>query len=160
MNPIILQLAAAVAVAFVIRRLATGKWWVVALAVVVLGCGEDTGPRVVDPMLLSYVEAFEAEAGFPAGCSAILQDGVGPLPVAYGHTVLFDSELWPILYFSDPERECSVFHELGHCVLGRGHRNDRTEEGFILSIMEASGAACFGPYADNRDYYLDELFSR
>ena len=42
--------------------------WLAVILILVVGCGEDR-PRVVDPLLLPYVEEFEAAAGFPVGRS-------------------------------------------------------------------------------------------
>jgi hypothetical protein len=73
---------------------------------------------------------------------------------------------------SAEDREELVFHELGHCVLGRlGHRTDRLPNGDYASLMNGketglyaicqyaiggSGADCDRRY--RRKYYLDELF--
>jgi hypothetical protein len=70
-------------------------------------------------------------------------------------------------------REALVFHELGHCLLGRSHRNDNLPNGAIASIMNKN-YQINGPYdpcvyaigGDNscnktsrRAYYIDELFN-
>ncbi len=60
---------------------------------------------------------------------------------------------------SDDLREMVVFHELGHCVLGRGHREDSNNNGYCLSIMRSGTGTCATLYNEaNRRYYLDELF--
>ncbi len=56
-------------------------------------------------------------------------------------------------------REMVVFHELGHCVLGRGHRGDSFDNGVCVSIMRSGTGTCRDAYQNStRDYYLDELF--
>lgn len=64
-------------------------------------------------------------------------------------------ELW---YFkSEEKREAVIFHELGHCILGRGHDENRRSDGFAASLMtpEPSGI----PFRNEfRREYLDELF--
>jgi hypothetical protein len=57
-------------------------------------------------------------------------------------------------------REVIVFHELGHCVLDRGHL-DEQENGACLSIMHSGLTDCIVDLedADIREQYLDELFS-
>lgn len=69
-------------------------------------------------------------------------------------------------------REEIMFHELGHCLLGRQHRDDRLLSGDYASIMRAAGLLQYGDLdrysalflnptgtkAHKRDYYLDELF--
>lgn len=60
------------------------------------------------------------------------------------------------------EREWIIFHELGHCVLDRAHRNETTATNECLSIMRGAedGFSCsMNLYAESwRAYYLDELF--
>ncbi len=67
-------------------------------------------------------------------------------------------------------REALVFHELGHCLLSRVHRDDFLPNGIEASIMNSKGNGFYEPciYAiagDNscnkttrRSYYIDELF--
>lgn len=66
-------------------------------------------------------------------------------------------------------REGLVFHELGHCLLKRLHKNTRLPNGLYASLMNADDtgvyAICAYPLgADEcdkrprRPYYLDELF--
>ena len=69
-------------------------------------------------------------------------------------------------------REEIIFHELGHCLLGRQHRDDKLLTGDYASIMRAVGLLQYGDLnqytslflkptglkAHRRDYYLDELF--
>lgn len=59
---------------------------------------------------------------------------------------------------SDIFREMLVFHELGHCLLGRGHKNMRHTSGRPESLMNSS---LFNErtYLANRDLYLKELFT-
>ncbi len=57
------------------------------------------------------------------------------------------------------EREFVIFHELGHCVLGRGHTDTQDTNGDCVSIMQSGLSGCRMPYnAQNREEYLDELF--
>jgi len=56
-------------------------------------------------------------------------------------------------------REMVVFHELGHCVLARGHREVSNQNGHCLSIMRSGTGSCITLYnTQNRKFYLDELF--
>ncbi len=60
---------------------------------------------------------------------------------------------------SDASREALVFHEMGHALLDRPHRDDLFENGLVKSVMETG---TLGPY--NRftpllkTYLFDELF--
>ena len=56
-------------------------------------------------------------------------------------------------------REFVVFHELGHCVLLRGHDESTDIQGRCLSIMRSGLTNCRDTYtSQNRDRFLDELF--
>jgi len=53
-----------------------------------------------------------------------------------------------------------VFHELGHCVLGRGHKEGQFTNGQCVSIMRSGVEPCRDIYnASTKDYYLEELFN-
>ncbi len=57
------------------------------------------------------------------------------------------------------KREIMVFHELGHCFLGRGHMDLAHPNGICISLMRTGGDHCVDHYnMDTRDVYLDELF--
>lgn len=61
---------------------------------------------------------------------------------------------------STPEfREVIVFHELGHCALGREHLDDDVN-GVCISLMNSGTSGCEIPLGDEeiREQYLDELF--
>lgn len=74
------------------------------------------------------------------------------------HMIIINNLFWPIL--NDLEKEKLVFHELGHCVLGRAHLDEEDQTGLCKSIMH-SGQACADNYsAQTRERYLDELFLR
>lgn len=58
-------------------------------------------------------------------------------------------------------REMVVFHELGHCVLARDHREAQDGNGTCLSIMRSGVGSCREAYTNsNRVLYLDELFDQ
>lgn len=63
---------------------------------------------------------------------------------------------------NDAKRRWLVYHELGHCVLGREHRNQTTAAGTCLSYMRGAegGFECSLDLhsAAWTEYYLDELF--
>ena len=58
---------------------------------------------------------------------------------------------------SMPEREELVFHELGHCLLGRIHCNVKDKGGISVSIMEPI-LMSVNKFSKNRKEMLDELF--
>ncbi|MBD2699134.1 hypothetical protein IC229_00680 [Spirosoma sp. BT702] len=70
---------------------------------------------------------------------------------------------------SQQERECLIFHELGHCLLNRAHKTDKFPNGAFISLMNPDNvtvyATCRYPIGDDecdkrprRSYYIDELF--
>jgi len=61
---------------------------------------------------------------------------------------------------SDLFKEFVVFHELGHCVLFRGHREDVNQDGTCASLMRSGLEECQDNYhLVTREEYLDELFN-
>jgi len=74
------------------------------------------------------------------------------------HHVTIDINFWN--QFSSNRKEMVVFHELGHCVLGRGHTEEEDDNGSCLSIMNSGTSGCNVLYnKTNKTYYLQELFS-
>ena len=74
------------------------------------------------------------------------------------HVVTVSREFWKKA--TNLQKEELMYHELGHCVLGKPHK-----EGYVLDggyLMPASIMKCCGllgkDYAKYRDYYLWELF--
>jgi len=58
-------------------------------------------------------------------------------------------------------REMVVFHELGHCILGRGHEEGQFDNGICRSIMRSGLGSCSDAYTpQNRAYFIEELFSQ
>lgn len=58
------------------------------------------------------------------------------------------------------EREFLVYHELGHCVLGREHTNEAAPNGVCRSIMTSGSPDCRINYiSTTRADYLTELFT-
>lgn len=58
------------------------------------------------------------------------------------------------------EREFLVYHELGHCVLGREHTDEAAPNGVCTSIMTSGSQDCRINYISRtRAEYLTELFT-
>ena len=69
------------------------------------------------------------------------------------------------------EKEALIFHELGHCLLGRVHVSDTLPNGEPKSLMVSSNVSLYSPCkyvfgqvidcnnVHKRDYYIDELFA-
>jgi len=73
--------------------------------------------------------------------------------------VTIDRQFWN--RSSNLAREMVVFHELGHCFLGRDHREEAFQSGQCQSIMRSGTCCCRDGYsATTRSYYVDELFDQ
>jgi len=146
--------------------------------ILLVSCSSDSelvevqNESIVDARLIPYFEAFEYEAalrgvqvdyqrlpiiGF---VRSIQEDDIAGTCSYNGHnpnTVTIDLEYWNAA--SPLRREMVVFHELGHCVLGRGHLETAFANGICATVMNSGTSGCFVAYnSQNRDYYLDELF--
>jgi len=72
--------------------------------------------------------------------------------------VTIDTDFWQ--NSTQSAKEMVVFHELGHCVLGRDHREGRDTDGFCISIMRSGDGSCKDTYsAQTKEYYMLELFN-
>jgi len=125
----------------------------------------------VDQRLWSYYKEFENEAklrGYSYDLNSleitgsiehIPEQGVAGV-CQYGshiHDVTIDLDFWN--NSNDRLKEFVVFHELGHCVLSRGHDESQFSNGLCKSIMRSGLGNCEDAYSlGNRNYYLNELF--
>lgn len=130
------------------------------------------GYRRVDEVLWAYWASFEEEAalrgktvdlklsGIEGDIEALPEEGVaGQCSYGYvaGKRIVIDREFWDRA--NTNWRELVVFHELGHCYLERGHREEAFDNGLCKSIMRSGTEDCRDAYGpQNREYYLNELF--
>lgn len=74
-----------------------------------------------------------------------------------------------VCWTNNYEREALLFHELGHCFLGRQHANERLPNGDAKSLMIPDDNSLYSPCTYDlgntscdkvfkREYYLSELF--
>jgi len=129
---------------------------------------------LVDQALWSHFSAFEqaaAERGYRVDLSntqitgtieSLNQGNVAGVCSYGGRTnrrdVTIDKEFWDRA--SHLGREYIVFHELGHCFLGRGHKEACLSNRVYASLMRSGHGTCRDNYrSQTRAYYLDELFS-
>lgn len=76
----------------------------------------------------------------------------------HSHAITIDKAYWSRA--NDTQKEFVVFHELGHCVLGRNHIDVADVNGNCESIMTSGTGGCRVTYLhNNRNKLLDELFS-
>lgn len=139
------------------------------------GCGEEEQVEVyIDPEVQPYLDLFIEEAGLRGmeihieeyalsiSIEQIDRENVaGQCTQASGsyNYIIIDPVYWRA--YTEMSREALLFHELGHCILERGHLDDQDEDGFCVSIMESGGGDCMMVYSETtREKYLDELFSK
>jgi hypothetical protein len=145
---------------------------IVLVSLLMVGCGKVR----VDSQFSPYVDAFMSAKGDSTG---VTQMRLATISIKFGEVeekgalgqchatpftdpvITVDPDKWNEL--NDTERTILVFHELGHCELGRNHLEGKMdsitrEYPCPKSIMAAiiPTGSCF---TDNKDYYLNELFS-
>jgi len=129
---------------------------------------------LVDQKLWPFFEKFEKEAkqrGLTIDLvTQKIQGKIASVPESHvglcsrttnsNLTVTIDKIFWETN--SALNKELLVFHELGHCSLNQGHReNSAADGGICKSIMRSGTGACIDNYkASNRKNYLDDLFIR
>jgi len=122
---------------------------------------DETQRRGQKPVTDNLIVAFGGTKGSDACGQCLLEMGKTPRI-----TLSTDAYCWKNA--SENERECLVLHELGHCLLNRGHRTNRFANGAYVSLMNPNDravyATCAYPIGNDvcdrrprRDYYLDEL---
>ena len=135
----------------------------------------ETGPKSfpgVDTALWPYFERFEeiaAAQGIPIDLIGekitgviedLEEDRVAGLCTYYSHGpnhVVVDTEFWQ--QSNENFKEMIVFHELGHCVLDRDHREGQLDNGACISIMRSGVEPCRDTYnTATKSYYWEELF--
>lgn len=142
--------------------------FLVSIALVFTGCGKEAPEVLQLGEFESYVKDFEQEAAVLGRNVQVtnLVVAYGDLPQSYyrasckltpGETpvITVNQESWDSL--SEIDRRAVMFHELGHCILNRRHKNDYSEEGVPLSLMNAA-VIDSNIYTENEHYYHEELF--
>lgn len=141
--------------------------------VCIVSCSEDMdGEPLMDEALLPWIERFETEALTRGVHISIVEQGIGAVlapttEAAAGQCVVndqsglfirIDPQYWSRA--SDLQKEFVVFHELGHCALGRAHQDLRDGSGYCISMMTSGLGPCTIHYSQaTREQYIDELFS-
>jgi len=154
----------------------------IGVAVLMASCSDDDDPLTVEDVsedieseIKPFIETFVSEAeerghffdfdGFEATFSV---EKIGDDENICGRSSKFEDKRNTIVirlndncWLDRPgtTREALIFHELGHSLLDRPHRDDRFDNGLVKSIMETG---MLGPYNEFtpllRAYLFDELF--
>ena len=123
----------------------------------------------IDAPLRPYFDSFKEEAtlrgynvdyesegitGFLGGISG---SGIIGQCNSENKAITIDRVFWA--GFDVWEREHLIYHELGHCFLGRGHCDKINNDGSCFSIMYSNAEDCDSNYnEETRQDYLDEIF--
>ena len=122
---------------------------------------DETRKRGQTPATDNLIITFGSTQGTDACGQCFLDPGQTPRIILSTNAYCWQSA-------SDNERECLIFHELGHCLLYRSHRTDRFPNDAYISLMNPNDvsvyATCRYPIGNDdcdkrprRAYYLDEL---
>lgn len=134
-------------------------YWGVFLMVALSGCGTQQ-PQFSIGGFTNYYDTFVTETGASTN-NLIITFGdlsnttlIGQCTNGATPTVTIDPVFWS--HAPDDDKQELINHELGHCILGRSHRNDLLPNGQPASIMNAYH---FSPKIinANKDYYINEL---
>jgi len=141
-------------------------YMVAVLAIFAVGCTKS--PNKIDPEFKQMYQEFIDEANahgldlpYDQGMTIEIgtlgqEDSQGELigecsPIGYGDgNILIDKNFW--YDANDAERHVLLFHELGHCVLGRKHNNNH------MSIMYPMVNVPAEYYDVDKSEMLEELF--
>ncbi|RMG20066.1 MAG: hypothetical protein D6730_20520 [Bacteroidetes bacterium] len=152
----------------------TNLIWPICCLLYLLGLAGCDRPQPFDvhPDFQPYVDRFIAEGAkrghdidfSDTGLSIIFREAVDTETggVCRGkHRIEIEKFFWDDL--NDFQREGLIFHELGHCELGRGHKNDTLPNGEWASRMRGDPipqglSAVINYTGARRLYYIDELF--
>jgi hypothetical protein len=129
----------------------------------------DPHPNIgIGPEFAPFVAQFEADYGasignFPITFSAQTGNTIGVCKIwSDGYRIIeIDPTFWNNLNISDARRKSLIYHELGHCILNRGHDNayisSPTYGSIPKSIMNMYLMEELS-YANLQPYYIGELF--
>jgi hypothetical protein len=154
---------------------------ILSLTVFVVLTSTSCAPHHTDQLQITgfetQVHAFEMasnQVGHPITISDLIIQFDPSLPLSNedGRCTTF-SNATPVIRVSpiywnavnDQGREALLFHELGHCILYRVHRNDVQPDGVPNSIMYYSAGVYYynqqdySFYQNNRQEYINELFN-
>lgn len=123
----------------------------------------------IDQAFHPYVSVFEEHYGNQVtfvdmvftqqiGGKVIGQCTIPDQDKQFRRLIRIDRQVWDLI--PDYVREALVFHELGHCVLGRQHDDAVDDNGCADSLMHPYINVAVTCYKKERDKYLNELFSQ
>lgn len=159
------------------------KRMLIAVIILIFGCGKGkdfdyTVPAEFEP----YVQKFITEArargkNITIDNLIIKQDStLSSVLCGMSNTISSTNDVQKIItigvpycWQNDAQLEALIFHELGHCVLGRVHDNTLMPKGDPKTLMYPDDIGLYSPcfysfgnpcdLSYRRPYYIDELFN-
>jgi hypothetical protein len=158
----------------------------IATTFIALGCKDEERPSFtsqIDPALNKFVESFLSEAAnrgllLTADNLILKFDETLDEPVCGQCNSIETKKIQKIVQVNpsqlcavyEDELEALIFHELGHCLLGRIHESSFLPSGDPKSLMIANDVSVYAPCRypingddcdkrERRSYYVDELFN-
>lgn len=148
------------------------------LLLLVFSCKDDTtagGEYNVHPDFEYYVQLFKdkgnerganidfSDTGLLVEYSDVVSQGASGWCFVGQHHIVIDKSEWDLL--TEDEKIFLFAHELGHCELDRGHKNEQFDNTLFESLMKGSpmttlqSATPVAFYGFRQDYYWNELFN-
>jgi len=161
------------------------KKTLLACVIIVLGCQKKNNFSLVysvPPEFEYYVESFITEAnarGHHISINDLIIQYDSALSLQYcaqSNMISSQNDVQKIIsinarlkcWQNDVQLEALIFHELGHCILGRDHDTSLLPKGYPKTMMYPNDIALYSPcvyvFGDScnklyrRPYYIDELF--
>ncbi len=135
------------------------------LLVLINGCSRPTENHI-DAVFQPYVSAFTDQANshgrdvFVGSLTIEFgsepSDVLGKCQSGDGSVITINPNQWD--YLSPVIRQVLIFHELGHCVLGRHHLDTNDGPNGVPTSIMTTIMGKEVDYKANWDYYLTELF--
>lgn len=142
---------------------------ILVFTLILLSCQKESQEVLIDEELTPFIESFQYEASLRSvsvnadGLQAVFDNFTTNIAGQCQRTgddlrkIAISKAYWRTA--NEYEKEFIIFHELGHCILGREHLDGVDARGQCQSIMHSGLTNCTNAYnAINREIYLDELF--
>ena len=161
--------------------------WLICISALIAGCtkSESFVPVYSVPAeFVAHVNSFQTEAatrGINITLNNLIIEYDSSMPLsdcARANVISADPRIQKkisinpniVCWNSNLELETLIYHELGHCILGREHLSALLSNGDPKSIMEENNISLYSPciypidgepcdQSYKRQYYVDELFN-
>lgn len=138
-----------------------GLIFLLILVSVLTGCGKQDN---IDPELAPYVKAFLTAGNVKNQVPVTVQFGElsgddvnGQCDAGLGKvTITISKDAWE--GYNEAQKTVTMFHECGHCFLGREH-DDTTTDGVAVSVMNSNALLSTLGYEQSPRQYVSELFN-